>query len=218
MSGLLVLYVSPVSPSDRLQYEESRLATEDEEERVRVQLQCLVATTTVLTELNDTRNMFGGAATSSVQMQSEDDFLDMEDAIKLQDEALRQATLREHDFKLQEEERSRVDAKKLEFQDPKLLWFQKRFPVLKRVGDVLNSAYIMPFWIIVLVLDCLFLLFWEGYPNRNHRFDDYVTLGHFVVSLMFAVDLCLRFSIHAMSHSRWAVAIIFQPRIPFSSQ
>jgi hypothetical protein len=42
-----------------MQYQESRLATEDEEQRVRVLLQCLVAVMTVLTEISDTKAIQG---------------------------------------------------------------------------------------------------------------------------------------------------------------
>jgi hypothetical protein len=62
----------------------------------------------------------------------------------------------------------------------------------------------MPFWVVLLVLDCAFLLFWSRWRlyGNNERWDVEVTMGHFVVSVMFALDVVLRFSIYGLQRGR----------------
>jgi len=204
-----------------LQYEESRLATEDEEQRVRVLLQCLVAVMAVLTELSDSRATHHTG--KQVQTNSNNDSgegspegeggeegtlptVNETDAVTAAlEEELRQATFAEEQAKRVEEDRATFEAQRLEKQDPRLAWFRREFPLLAAVGNFLNSPKLLPFWVLVLVLDCLFLLCW-GYwrtRGRNADWDYQVLVGHFAVSVLFALDVLLRFGIHGLSRGRF---------------
>jgi hypothetical protein len=170
----------------------------------------LVAVTTVLTELGDTRANFSklGAAASAVSLEAVASWLDQDEtdaaAAALKDE-LYQKALADDKLRLEEKSRNEMEAEKKRREDPCNIWFRKSFPVAALVGDVLNSAYMMPFWIVILILDCVFLLFWDGFWRENgdnRQWDKTVELGHFVVSILFAVDVGLRFVIHGLSSGR----------------